>query len=66
MLEKLTPAQEAKIPEYVKKFLSLGLSTLGLNTFLEKELKKIIGDVYRLGGWTSQRKFFFINLQWQP
>lgn len=59
MLEKLTPAQEAKIPEYVKKFLSLGLSTLGLNTFLEKELKKIIGDVYKAGGLDKPKKILF-------
>lgn len=61
MLEKLTPEQEAKMPEYVQKFTELGLSTLPLNPFLKDELVNIIGRVYKAGGLKAPEKVEFYD-----
>lgn len=62
LLEQLTPEQEAKFPEYVKKFTDLGLSTLPFNNFLKEELVSIIGRVYKAGGLEApQEVLFFLS-----
>ena len=45
MINKLTPAQEAKIPEYIKKWINMGIDTSRLNY---DETLDIIHDVQRV------------------
>lgn len=45
LIDKLTPAQEAKIPEYRERFLKMGLDTKPAN---RPEAEKAIKDYYKL------------------
>lgn len=60
-IEELTPAQIAKFPEYVAKYVGLGLSTLQLNPFLKEELTNIIGRVYKAGGLEAPKQVLFYD-----
>ena len=50
MIKKLTPAQEAKFPEYVKEFLAKGLSTRPMTEGLKADVRQNMADIYRVGG----------------
>lgn len=62
MVEKLTKEQEAKFPEYVDKYIKLGLSTKPLTEESKAQITEILGRVYQVGGLKApERVLFFSN-----
>jgi hypothetical protein len=63
MITKLTEKQEAAIPEYVKKWLGIGLSTTdGSVDFSRNEkVEQILGRVYQQGDLAAPKAVFFVD-----
>lgn len=59
MITKLTKEQEAKMPEYVKKYTELGLATKPFTAESKKALEGIIARVYAAGGLKKPQKIVF-------
>jgi len=55
MIEKLTPEQEAKFPEYVEKWLNVGLSTEPIDF---EKCKKYAIEAYENAELTPPKKFY--------
>ena len=61
MIERLTPEQEAKFPEYVEKFTKLGKSTKQLTDESKEQIVEILGRVYEAGGLPAPKKVLFFT-----
>lgn len=60
-VEKLTEQQLAKCPEYVKKYVDLGLSTKPLTDKSKAQITEIIGKVYEAGGLPAPKQVLFFQ-----
>lgn len=58
MINKLTPEQEAKMPEYVKRGLEIGLDTRPLNP---EAVTKAINLVYKCGGQPEPKEIILVK-----
>ena len=61
MITKLTDAQVAKFPEYVSKFLKLGLSTQPMTEELKADVIQNMADIYRAGGIEPPKFYIFLD-----
>lgn len=61
MIEKLSKEQEAKFPEYVKKWTEIGLKTGVIGKTKQKSVCEQTEKAYKIGGLKSPKLIFFVR-----
>lgn len=62
MIDKLTPEQEARFPEFVERWTNVGLSTAPLD---QDQAREAVNLCYQCGGVPAPRKILFYQSPWQ-